>query len=122
MATPTINPTDYVPSYDDTVIEYHPLVPDGGWSINPRYCLEQSSAKVLASFWTPVPRVYQAPPIQQAKGSPFGFNHDVPWFDFGSGVVRNAALLASYWGMPGVPKGQEFNFAQWDVSVPVEGQ
>ena len=121
MSEPKINPSDYVPVYDDTVVEYHPLRSDS-WAINPRYCLDPLSAKVLASFWSPAPKIYDDFPIHQAHGSPFLFNHAVPWFDFGNGVTRNAALLASYWGMPGVPKGQEFNFAQWDVSVPVEGQ
>jgi hypothetical protein len=119
-----MNPQDYRPSYDTGVYEWLPADPMGRdpVNINPAYCLMGSSALVLASFFVPVPKIVLLPPTTQAAGSPFAFNRNVPWFDFGNGVLRNAGVLAGYWGMPGVPFDQALYYAKLDVATVVEGQ
>ena len=117
-----MNVTDYTPEYDPSVYEYHKNSPDTFWQINPRYCLTGPSAVVLASLFSAKPTIFLAPPVSQAAGSPFGFNKWVPWFKFANGVVRNAAVLSQYWGMPGVPAAQVMDFVETDIATPVEGQ
>jgi hypothetical protein len=120
---------DYRPVYDDSVTEYlkeDPLA-RGSQPINQQYCLMPSSAVILASLFSPPPKVFLAPPITQAPGSPFAFNHLVPWLRFESGgdgspTLRNAGLLASYWGMAGVPYEDAMKYALLDVGTLVEGQ
>ena len=92
------------------------------WPINKQYCLTKPSALVLASLFDSKPAVIDLPPIAQAPASPFSFNHNVPWLKFPDGTLRNAGVLASYWGMPGVPYAQALDYAKLDVSTPVEGQ
>lgn len=123
---------DYVPQYDDSVFEFLPAHPEKGvWQINENYCLQLGSARVLASLFSPVPEIFAAAPTPQAPGSPFEFNHFVPWFTFTGVVVpgaegtvtaeRNAGQLAIYWGMPGVPLSEALNMAKLDIATPVEG-
>ncbi len=116
-----MNPEDYRPQYDDSVVEF--LDNDSRIvNINKAYCLMPTSALVLGSLFSPVPKMFMAPPISQAMGSPFKFNHWVPWLDFGQGITRNAAVLAGYWGMPGVPYNKALDYAKLDVATLVEGQ
>lgn len=112
--------SEYRPQYDNSVQEF--LGSMGPWPINERYCLLPTSAKVLATLFTPAPEVFEAPPIIQASGSPFFFNHNVPWLRFADGTERNAAVLAGYWGMPGVPYSQALDYAKKDITDVVEGQ
>lgn len=116
--------SEYRPVYDEDVKEYlaedplaRPAVP-----INPHYCLTMTSAVILLSLFHSAPTIFLAPPIKQAPGSPFGFTKLVPWFRFADGTERNAAVLASYWGMPGVPYSEALHYAQIDIDTPVEGQ
>ena|ERR1700693_1901735 len=115
---------DYRPQYDDSVVEWlagdflnRPPV-----NINKAYCLIPSSAMLLASLFASSPKVVMLPPTPQASGSPFVFNHWVPWFEWPNGARRNAALLAGYWGMPGVLYSQALEMAQRDIDTTVEGQ
>ena len=138
-----MNAADYRPVYDDSVYEYLPNWQDASgtsltdsagnptsgvpaarvqWPINKQYCLTNPSAILLASLFDPKPAVVLLPPISQAGGSPFGFNHNVPWLKFADGTLRNAGVLASYWGMPGVPYASALDYAKLDVATPVEGQ
>jgi hypothetical protein len=120
----SINPADYVPTYDEGVQEWLPYHLDLGiWPINKQYCLMPSSAVVLAALFDPSPAIVMSPPITQAPASPFAFSHNVPWFQFKTGQLRNAGLLASYWGMPGVPgpRGGALEYAKWDVSTWIPG-
>lgn len=130
--TKTMPPEDYRPVYDDTVREY--LENDltrAPQPINKLYCLTYASARLLAGLFSPIPVIYMAPPTAQDLGSPFKFNHNVPWFLWpgpGGGVRRNAGVLAQYWGagegygMPGVPFDKALDYAKLDVATPVEGQ
>lgn len=117
-----MKPSDYIPQYDESVKESLALA-DGTtsvWAIRGQgYCLSVPSARILASFFSPAPSLVMLPPITQAPGSPFRFNHDVPWLKFADGTLRNAGELATYWGMPGVPADQALSFAQLDISTPV---
>ncbi len=129
-----MNPKDYRPSYDSGCYEY--LVDGDGQpietsivNINERYCLLFPSGMLLKTLFSGtavgVPAMFLAPPISQAAGSPFHFNHDVPWFKFtvnGQPALRNAGQIATYWGMPGVPYDQALNYAVIDVQTEVEGQ
>jgi hypothetical protein len=138
-----MNAADYRPIYDDSVYEFLPgwtdatgniLTDSTGnptagvaaarvqWAINKQYCLMPASAVSLASLFDPKPAIVNLPPIGQATGSPFAFNHNVPWLKFADGTLRNAAVLASYWGMPGVPYAKALDYAKLDVATPVEGQ
>ena len=115
-----MTPSQYVPEFDDTVREQL-LGRNDSVAINPRCCLTVTSAKLMASLFAPKPDIFIAPPIQQAPGSHFAqaFNHGVPWFRFADGTERNAADLAQYWGMPGVPLSQVMVFVQIDIATPV---
>lgn len=115
-----MDPSAFVPVYDDTVFESLPGHPElGTWNISKYYCLMPSSADTLASFFDPPPTVVMLPPIPQAPASPFDFNHAVPWLKFADGTTRNAGQLAIYWGMPGVP--DPLAQAKIDIATPVEG-
>jgi len=113
---------DYTPEYDNSVFEYHKNTPSVIVPINARYCLTETSAKLLATLFHPAPTIYSAPPIHQANGSPFAFNRTVPWFRFTDGTERNAAVLANYWGMPGVDPVHVLDYVKADIETPVEGQ
>jgi hypothetical protein len=114
-----MNPADFVPVYDETVRE---IKGNQEWPIQGYpYCLQLPSAIVLATFFDPAPSIVMMPPLSQAAGSPYGFNHLVPWFKFPDGTLRNAARLAFYWGMPGVPPAQALDLAKNDLKVTVEG-
>jgi hypothetical protein len=122
-------PSDFRPVYDDSVTEYLKDDPmnRSPATINAMYCLMPSSAKILASLFSPAPKIVMAPPVAQAAGSPFVFNRMVPWLQFetggdGSPTLRNAGLLASYWGMAGVPYEDAMKYALLDVGTLVEGQ
>jgi hypothetical protein len=124
-----MNAADYRPAYDDTVREFLPNDPQGRDSVTVArpYCLTLPSALILASLFTPAPKVVLAPPIIQAIGSPYGFSKNVPWLRFetggdGSPTFRNAGVIASYWGMAGVPYQDAMKWALIDVATPVEGQ
>jgi hypothetical protein len=112
-------PSEFVPQYDESVLESlgEQVYPIRGYGS----CLTLGSAMILASFFEPKPSIVMMPPIQQGSGSPFKFNHFVPWLKFSNGILRNAGALATYWGMPGVPRGKELDYAKWDVETPVEG-
>jgi hypothetical protein len=117
-----MNAADYRPAYDDSVIEWLQNDPRGRppVSFNQFYCLMPTSARLLASLFSPVPEIFMAAPTPQAGGSPFAFNHLVPWFRFGT-TERNAALLAQWWGygngpMPGVPYDQAMGYAEKDIA------
>jgi hypothetical protein len=116
-----MDPSTFVPVYDDGVTESLPGHPElGTWNISKYYCLSPESADTLASFFDPAPEVVQLPPIPQHPGSPFAFNHDVPWLNFADGTQRNAGQLAIYWGMPGV--SDPLAEAKIDIATPVQGQ
>lgn len=124
---------DYRPVYDSSVYEYEldangASVPGAYYPINQAYCLMLPSALMLATLFAATtvgqPAVALKPPIAQAPGSPYTFNHLVPWFQFtvgGQTIWRNAAVLASYWGMAGVNYADALNYAVLDVQTPVEG-
>lgn len=122
-----MNPADFQPEYDSSVVEYilnpPPDSPNASIPINPAYCLTLASAAIMSGFFAPLlVAVVLRPPIAQAPASPFKFNKPVPWLLFPNGVTRNAGQLASYWGMPGVPRDQALDYAKLDVDSPVEGQ
>lgn len=128
-----MNAADFRPVYDDSVRESLKADPQKRppQAINRLYCLMPSSALILRSLFSPQPAMFMAPPIAQALGSPFEFNHWVPWFLFpgpGGGIRRNAGVLAQYWGagegygMPGVPWDKALDYAKLDVATPVEGE
>jgi hypothetical protein len=117
-----MNPADYVPAYDDSVKEFYLDRPDLGiWIIKPMYCLMPPSAWLLASLFDPSPTVVMLDPW--VTGGFFRYNHPVPWLKFPDGKLRNAALLASYWGMAGVPgpRGGPLEYAKWDVATWIPG-
>ena len=117
-----MNPPDYTPVFDDTVREFFPNYPGlGMWTINKMYCLTPASAVILASLFNPKPQIIMSTPFATAGGSPFGFSHLVPWFKFANGTLRNAAVLASYWTMPGFPIDRALEFAILDVQTWVPG-
>jgi len=135
--TPTPQP-GFVPVYDTTLIEYSTM--NGAqYPINSAYGLMPTSAKALAALFVDGATVnmpdgvYSVSLPSQSEDTPwsmfgpFGFNHPVPFLSF---IVtnpkhvqlvskRNAALLASYWGMPGVPVGQEMYYALRDIATPI---
>lgn len=121
---------DYRPIYDNTVEEFLSKDPQNRppVHINKLYCLMMTSARLLAGLFDPIPTIFMAAPIKQAGGSPFEFNHLVPWFRFADGTERNAGVLAQYWGagegfgMPGVPFSRALACAYLDINTPVEGQ
>lgn len=110
---------EFVPQYDDSVREYFTGRPQDTYPINPLYCLMPSSARVMATLWDPAPTIFLNTPQDMANGSPFGFNHLVPWFLFPDGTRRNAGQLATYWGMPGVPLSGALAEANIDIATPV---
>ena len=114
-----MKPVEYVPVFDSSVLEYWSGNPEQTWPINEQYCLMQSSAVILASFWTPTPKIYTNPPIPQATGSPYRFNHDVPWLEFANGEKRNAAQLAVYWVWFANDPIQAWYWANVDIKTPV---
>lgn len=127
---------DFVPMFDAGVIEWLPAAPEKSpVLINPTYCLMVSSANVLRTLLNengvPVVGMLMRPPIEQGGGSPFQFNHGVPWFAFskpegsaenpGQEIIwRNAGILASYWNMPGVNgPAAILEAVKQDVMMPV---
>jgi hypothetical protein len=120
-----MNPADYRPVYDSGVVEYGPNPNFPVTQINPAYCLMAASAVVLADLFTATevgkPKIYTAAPVGQAPGSPFSFNHLVPWFEFKNGARLNAGQLATCWGLPGLPYASALGYAVSYVNSPVEG-
>lgn len=143
----------YVPEYDNSIIEPL-LNPEAGAdgtvpadpTINPNICLTPKSAAELAEVLVGLrPELFYAPPIKQAPASPFRFKggHDgfgaVPWFRFPKlsgmtskgapvswpdGTERDAAVLADYFGMPGLVGNPTAILDEilLDIGTVVEGQ
>jgi len=135
--TPTTK-QGFVPVYDTTLVEYSTM--NGAqYPINSAYALMPGSARALAALFstdttvTLLDGMYSVSPPVYSEDTPwrtfgpFGFNHAVPFLTF---VVttpkhdqviakRNAAWLASYWGMPGVPAGREMYYMIRDIATPI---
>lgn len=109
-----MNPADYTPIFDSDVVGFTTTPPVlGPWSISEQYCLNPASAEVLATLFTPPPRVLLLAPVP--LGGPFTYSRFVPWFVFNNGQQRNAGQLATYWIMVGIAKQDALAYAVADA-------
>lgn len=96
---PNPAPAPYVPQFDSTLY----VTCNGQFcgSINPVYCLDESSVPGLLALLAPLkPTEVHGPPLGSMTG-PFAQSGQVPFLLFPNGetpnIEINAGLLANYW-------------------------